>query len=395
MAFFGVTIEKIDKVWKHPNADALDLASLEGITFQFVVGKDSMKPGDKVVYFPVDSLLPEEVKAVLPEVIVSKLSGKDRNRIKTNRLRGEISQGLAFGIEEFPLHKFGITLGEWMPQKTLLFEAEMNSDSIAAGIEAAQQTEEATVEYKGALLPKDLTKYLGVEKYEPPIVDAGGYNLHALPMVSPYYDIEGCDRFQHILDLMMADDVEVVITEKLEGCNSSVVCELPGETVRVCQRSGEIVPLPGAVSVFHEAAKLEALPDKAKAIAKEYGSHVAIRGELLGCSAAQGNYYKLKKPTIHAFEIWLNGKPIDYVEQKKITDKYGITMAPVLFVGKLKDFLDGKTIQEASNGKSVLNPALRREGIVIRPTKELPTALGFGRVYLKQRSPDYLAKTDN
>lgn len=394
MAFFGVTIEKIDKVWKHPNADSLDLASLEGITFQFVVGKDSMKPGDKVVYFPVDSLLPDVVKAVLPEVVVSKLHGKDKNRVKTNKLRGAISQGLAFKIEEMQLDKFGIILGKWAPQKTLYFET-TSFDAIATAAEAAEPVVEATVEFMGHLLPKDLTKYLGVEKYEPPIVDAGGYDLHALPMVSPYYDIEGCDRHQHILDLMMRDDVEVVITEKLEGCNSSVVCELPDETVRVCQRSGEIVPLPGAVSVFHEAAKLEALPDKAKAIAKEYGSHVAIRGELLGCSAAQGNYYKLKKPTIHAFEIWLNGKPIDYVEQKKITDKYGITMAPVLFVGKLKDFLDGKTIQEASNGKSVLNPALRREGIVIRPTKELPTALGFGRVYLKQRSPDYLAKTDN
>lgn len=51
MAFFGVTVEKIEKVWQHSNADSSDLAKLEGMSFQFVVGKGSMKPGDIVVYF--------------------------------------------------------------------------------------------------------------------------------------------------------------------------------------------------------------------------------------------------------------------------------------------------------------------------------------------------------
>lgn len=377
MAFFGVTIEEIDKSWRHSNADALDLAKLKGISFQFVVGRDSVQPGDMVIYFPIDSVLPEAVKAVLPEVITKKLSGRDKNRVKTNKLRQEISQGIPVKITDFPLEKFGIVAGEWLPQKTVI------EDTV---------TVEETVSYNGMLLPKDLTRYLGVEKYEPPVVDMGNCALHRLPEVSPYYDIEGADRNQHIIDHLIDLDVDVAITEKLEGTNHSTVVEVPEHNLRICQRSGEVVLLEEkAVSIYHEGAKFSGLPEKAKEIANLFGQTVTLRGEMLG-PGIQGNFYRLKKLEVVSFELALNGKPMDWIDEKELMDKFKIKRVPLLFVGKLKDFLAGRTIQQASNGISTLHPDLLREGIVIRPVRELPAYERYGRVIIKQRSPEYLAK---
>ena len=357
MAFFGVTIEKIGKVWKHSNADSLDLAQLEGISFQFVMGKDSVKPGDLVVYFPIDSVMSPQVLAVLPEVITKKLAGSGKNRVKTVKLRGEIAQGLAFEANNFPWDKFP---GEVKLEKGF-----------------------------------DVTALLGVEKYEPPIVNMGNCQLHRLPDVSPYYDIEGADRNQHIIDHLIELDIDVVVTEKLEGTNLSNVCRIPDFSNHVCQRSGEIIlGDERAVSIYHEGAKRMALPEKAQQIAEKFGQAATIRAELIG-PAIQKNIYGLKHLEAHTFEIWKDGKPIDWVEQKELVEQHQIKEVPVLFVGKLKDFLAGRTIQEASNGKSVLNPDVLREGVVIRPTRELPEYPGYGRLIIKQKSPEYLAKYDN
>lgn len=51
MAFFAVTLETIRSVVKHPQADRLDLCTLEGMDFQFVTLKDQFKPGERVLYF--------------------------------------------------------------------------------------------------------------------------------------------------------------------------------------------------------------------------------------------------------------------------------------------------------------------------------------------------------
>jgi hypothetical protein len=39
MSEFAVSIERIDRVWHHPNADRLDLATLAGKGWQVVVGR--------------------------------------------------------------------------------------------------------------------------------------------------------------------------------------------------------------------------------------------------------------------------------------------------------------------------------------------------------------------
>ncbi len=92
MSFFGVSVETIASVRTHPGADRLDLCTLEGMSFQVVVKRGEFNPGDRVVYFPVDALLPEDLLRRIG--LEGRLAGARKNRVKTISLRGEISQGL-------------------------------------------------------------------------------------------------------------------------------------------------------------------------------------------------------------------------------------------------------------------------------------------------------------
>jgi hypothetical protein len=59
----------------------------------------------------------------------------------------------------------------------------------------------------------------------------------------------------------------------------------------------------------------------------------------------------------------------------------------------LREWLGGKTVQQASNGRAAMVDRLR-EGIVIKPLVE-EQIHRFGRLFIKQRSPEYLSKTEN
>ena len=98
MAFFGVTREKIGEIKNHPNADRLEIAKLQGVNFSFIIPKGQYQVGQYILYFPLDAILPlNTAKAVGLE---GKLAGKNKDRIKSVRLRGEISQGVALDVDE-------------------------------------------------------------------------------------------------------------------------------------------------------------------------------------------------------------------------------------------------------------------------------------------------------
>ena len=82
------TIERIAEVHPHPNADALELAKING--WQVCVKKNEFKINDYCVYITVDSVLED-----CPQYEF--LRNKDF-RIKTIKLRGQLSQGIAFPI---------------------------------------------------------------------------------------------------------------------------------------------------------------------------------------------------------------------------------------------------------------------------------------------------------
>ena len=49
----------ISEITKHPNADRLQIAKIGGWTI--VVGKDTFKKGDAIIFLPPDAVLPEHI----------------------------------------------------------------------------------------------------------------------------------------------------------------------------------------------------------------------------------------------------------------------------------------------------------------------------------------------
>ncbi len=125
MSTHAVEIAEILSIQPHPNADRLELATVKG--WNCVVPKGEFKAGDSCIYIPIDSVLPETIEA--------KIFGADskikltNRRVKTIKLRGAISQGLIVAPSTFDL----------------------------------ERTKTGT----------DVTKTLGVTKYEPPSAPSG------------------------------------------------------------------------------------------------------------------------------------------------------------------------------------------------------------------------------
>ena len=121
---------------------------------------------------------------------------------------------------------------------------------------------------------------------------------------------------------------------------------------------------------------------------------LTIQGEQ-GGTKVQGNKYGITEPTMWVFNIIDHEKNYHY-NAKQITifcQKYNLQYVPVLsvkFYVEPKLSLLGSTVQELvefSKGKSVINPKVDREGIVVRCIEDGKKILSF-----KVISPDFLIK---
>jgi RNA ligase (TIGR02306 family) len=162
-----ISVATIEKLTPHNNADSLELAQILG--WQLVVRKGEYKIGDKIVYFPIDTVLPQELSDRFG--VTNYLS---KGRIRCAKLRGEPSFGLAVKPEN----------DEW-------------------------QVGQNVAEYYAAL---------GVKKYKPPVrVTAGDAELEH-PLFMTYTEIENMRNFPNVFK----DGEMVVLTEKIHGSNSRV-----------------------------------------------------------------------------------------------------------------------------------------------------------------------------
>ncbi len=354
MSKFSVEVRQIERIEEHPNADSLELAYLQGLGFQFVVGKGAFAPEQKVVYFPIDAVLPDALRDSL---------NLAKNRIKAIRLRGSFSEGLLVPLAE-------IGLGDNF--------------------------------YVGA----DLTEHLEVIKYEPPY--NGGSNarfsrpdeLYTIPVY--VYDLENAQRYPDVIEKLQ--NVMVVATEKLEGSNWWARLShdfVLGEPQRDCLvevgqrrfgiKAGDEARLESPQHPWWKNFRDQNLDNFLYQLSREYrGYDITLRGEIIG-EGIQGNYYGLKGRKIFLFDIELDDRPVDAVTFHALTRKYDMCAVPTVFIGYMRDLAtDATALTAVSSAPSVLNGKLR-EGLVVRPLEREMRDPELGRVILKTRDPVYLA----
>ena len=94
-----VSIQRIHRIDPIAKADAIECVTIHG--WELVAKKGEFAVGDLCVYFEIDSFLPEDSRYEFLKDLKNH-QGRKGYRIKTIKLRGQISQGLALPLCMFP-----------------------------------------------------------------------------------------------------------------------------------------------------------------------------------------------------------------------------------------------------------------------------------------------------
>lgn len=336
------SVQMITAINPIDGADRIEVAQVLG--WQVVIKKGQFLLGDKVIYLEVDSLLPDKYWS---EFLKDKNKPEKQARLKTIRLRGQLSQGLIIPLVSLAEHDFDV--------------ADIYDLSIG----------------------DDLTDVMGITKYEAPVpVGFGGNILRRRPEVVPKTDELRVQSFPDIVDELQGKDV--YFSTKVDGSSGTFVWN--NEQFDVCSRNWSIGE--DDVNVFWQVARTNRILDKLK----ELGDRFALQGEVAG-PGIQKNHLQLPEVQLFAFNIYdiQEGKYLDCCEFIQACDALEIPMVPdivtmVTFKWSMEELIE----MAKGNYVGTKNP---REGIVIRPMIGYRSeALGGARASIKVINNDFLLK---
>lgn len=347
MSTFTVTIEEITSIHQHPNADRLEIAKILGT--QTIVPKGEYRPGDRVAFFPPDSLLHPEAARTLGVAQYLKTAeygpefgyDKCKCRVAATRLRGIPSYG---------------------------FVAKCDGE-----------------------IGTDVSAKFGAYKYEPPAPKC----LDRAPDHPAFHEYTSIEHFWKYPNLILRGE-QVTITEKTHGTNSRIGLIATGELADpfVFMAGSHHVNLKPGNNLYWSPLEDEKILNLLTSVCDERHS-VILFGEIYG-KGVQDLDYGLTEPSFLAFDISVNGQYLDYDLFQAHCDYHGVPRVPPIYEGPFEPDM----VEEWTHGPSLVGENSGkfkgREGIVIKPQRERYDL--YGRVILKSVSADYLGRkgaTDN
>ena len=363
------TIQEIIDIKKINEGDKIEVAQILG--WQCVVKKDEFKIGDLVVYVKIESVLPEK-----PEF---EFLRNRKFRIKTIKLKGQVSQGLLLPLNYLPTknYKEGDDVSEILEVTKYLSRSERNE---------LEQFEKKLLNDKNKLR-KFLMRYSFFRKLFVPRNEVKGF-----PVWVSKTDEERIQNIPQVLN--QYDNNTFTVTEKIDYQSVTF-------TSKMLPRFGGLLSkiLPIKKYKFIVASRNFTTNNKSTLywqIAKKYNieeilkenKSLTLQGEQ-GSAKVQDNKYGLKDIKLWVFNIYNHdcGYHYSYAEKKAFCDKYKLECVPLL----RDNFVLPKTVEEMvelSKGKSSL-ANIHREGIVVRCIENGRKILSF-----KVINPDFLLKYD-
>lgn len=323
------SVRVIENLSPIDGADAIEVATVGG--WKVVVKKGEFSIGDLAVYFEIDSWIPFELAPFLCKGKEPReYEGIKGERLKTIRLRGQISQGLLI-----PLSVAEVEIGN--PLRRL---------------------EEG----------EDLTETLNIKKWEKAVpAQLAGQVKGNFPTRIPKTDQERCQNL--VKEIVAANEAgtKFEITEKLEG--SSMTCYLIEGEFGVCSRNMDLKR--DENNSFWATAIAEDVEGKMRAVDEHWD--FAIQGELVG-PGVQGNIYKLSKLEYRVFDVYniQTGEYLKPAARRELIERMGLKHVPVLSAqASLYDTLgitDMPQLLKFAEGKSVMGDIAgpEREGVVFK-----------------------------
>jgi len=269
MSVFKVEVVRINNIVPHPNADRLDIATIEGMAYQVVTGKGNFKPGDLAFYFPIDSVIGDEW---LDKFGIRPHYSK---KLRAAKLRGIFSEGLLIPVGE----DFTGNVGD------------------------------------------DYTEYFGVTKYEYPISQSMNGDMESPIAQYKFPSPENLKRYRDIF----IDGEEVVVTEKLHGTNFTVMVDAEGTphigSHNYFWKNNSNNKALVYVRVYNENPNLHNLP-----------SNTQVFGEIYGVQDIKYGL-KNGKIDFALFAVKRDGKFLNYDEFVKFCEDFSLPRVPLLFHG--------------------------------------------------------------
>lgn len=321
MSTHEAKVVKIQNIEPHPNADALEIVNVWG--YQCCIKKGSFAPNDLAVFVEPDTLVPVDNPAFA--FLRGKENAEGYAKIRAVKLRGNVSYGL---LVPAPLH--------------------------------LKENDNAFDHFK-------------LKHYEPDMVTNFGRGLEEKAPNIPHvkYDMENYKKYTNLL----IPGEEVIITEKLNGCNSIFTFS---DNALHCS-SHYHWKREGYNDIWWTMANKLGLKERLS----KYPDYL-FYGEIYG--QTKPYYYGLKEPAFAVFDIMHNGSFIDWPELIKITNDLNLPTVPII----TQEPWDPSLVKHCQGMSTIPNANHIREGVVVKPIKERRTH--HGRIILKVINPEYLMK---
>jgi RNA ligase (TIGR02306 family) len=348
------TIRKIENIHPILGADAIECAEVDG--WKAVIKKNEFQVSEHVIYAEIDSWIPTTIAPFLSKGKDPKVySGIPGERLKTMKLRGQLSQGLIL-----PLH----IIKDKLIQENIL------------------QTDESNL---AELVGFDLTDLLGIMKWDPPVIEESysekGISRKQFPGHIPKTDQERIQNLKNELMQWQEKGYTWEITEKIDG-TSCTVFFVSEEEKGICSRNqllnlipekegeeegeGKIVAeMQTPSNLYWDVVIREGILEKLQSC----GRGLAVQGEIIA-PKIQKNLYKLQaqERRFYVFDIYdiKAGCKLSPIERREFCQQYQLLHVPVL--EENYKIPVGKPLHELlvdAQGLSQLHK-IEREGIVFK-----------------------------
>ncbi len=342
MSTIAATVEQIESIIPHPNADRLEIAKILGT--QTIVPKGEYQVNDRVVFFPPDALIPSDISSMLgvqKYLKQSEIDGvKCQCRVAACRLRGYPSYGFIIPAPTtLAAHPFGC----------------------------------------------DVSTMWAVKKYEPPHNQRlQGDMAPDHPAFHKYTDIQHYWRYPKIIK----PGTLVRITEKIHGtqCRVGMIHTESGFQVMAGSHKTNRKKLDSKdrLSLYWQPLENKQILNLLICLCDDK-HNVILFGEIFGKGIQDLDYGV--DLGFRVFDISVDGQYLDYNELMLATLLHKVMTVPVLYTGEFNHkLIDQFTCGPTTVGKP--KGFKGREGCVVTPTIEEWNPIG--RVIFKSVSADYL-----
>lgn len=334
------SIREIKEIRPIENADAIEVAIVDG--WECVVKKsENFKAGDLIIFVEIDSIVPER-----PEF---EFLRERKFRVKTIKLRKQISQGLVLPISILPQGKYNLDddVTDILGIKKYDPEGDLEN----------QLVEKKTKEIKNPII-KFMLKFKWFRKVYLPKKEFKGF-----PTWIVKTDEERIQNKTRMFEIEKDLGTKFIVTEKLDGQSATYFLERVKGKFKfgVCSRNINLSNNPNNSSYWNIARDLDIRLVLECLIGR--ANNIVLQGEIIG-EGIQGNKYKINGYDFYAFNLIIDGKKIDTIHMEELLREYNIKTVPILETNfLLRDSISDMV--EYSKGNSTLLKT-KREGVVVR-----------------------------